>query len=72
MSRISDRSPSAQESPSSRLAAPAAAGQGVGTIAMTLGLLFIALVNVAVFSTELGNILVDAATIFGTLIARLA
>lgn len=52
--------------------APAHAGQGVGTIAMTLGLLFVALVNVAVFAAELGHLLVDAATLVGVLIARLA
>lgn len=32
MTQFSDRSPSAQEGPSSRLAAPALGGQGVGTI----------------------------------------
>lgn len=42
------------------------------TIAMTLGLLLFALVNVAVFSAELGNLLTDAATLAGVLIAKLA
>lgn len=40
-------------------------------IAMTLGLMLVALVNVAVFSAELGNALHDAATLGGVLIAKL-
>lgn len=66
------------ERPSPAIAAPASspapadAGQGVGTIAMTLGLLFVALVNLAIFSDLLGGSLQDAATLVGILIAKLA
>lgn len=41
-------------------------------IALTLGLLFVALVNLAVLSDSLGNSLHDAAILVGVLIARFA